>query len=63
MKFNLLTATGHKFTESDYDQSLLELRLVPASVLTFVLISDTGVKVQHDVHVLKPEIILLLQQL
>ncbi|XP_075217334.1 GDI interacting protein 3 isoform X2 [Lycorma delicatula] len=54
-QFVLLTATGHRLTESDYGLTLIDLRLIPASVLTFVWISDHPISNST----LKPEVMLL----
>lgn len=59
--FALQTATGHRLTEEEYDQSLIDLKLVPASVLTFVWLNDNSKA--HHATILKPEIMILVQEL
>ncbi|GLH10173.1 UBX domain-containing protein 6 [Gryllus bimaculatus] len=61
--FILSTATGHRLTEEDYDHSLLDLRLVPASILIFTWETLLPNESAGQSMYLKPEIMLLLQSL
>lgn len=59
MKFSLATPTGHKLTIEDEQSSLVDLRLVPATILTFVPDSDY----QHEKSklYLKADVMILVQ--
>lgn len=58
-EFILSTATGHRMTDADMSKSLLELHLVPASILLFNWATDLPEQQAY----LKPEIMLQLQAL
>lgn len=61
--FHLYSPTGHRLEESDKTSTLVDLRLVPATILSFQwdpLISDEMAK---NNSYLKPEVMMLLQPL
>ncbi|KAG8318187.1 UBX domain-containing protein 6 [Homalodisca vitripennis] len=58
-EFVLTTGTGHRLTEADMNKTLLELHLVPASILLFVWAGETP----SEDYYLKPEVMLQLQSL
>ncbi|RZC43041.1 UBX domain-containing protein 6, partial [Asbolus verrucosus] len=65
LPFILTSPTGHKFEESDNDTSLAQLKLVPAIILTFQWdpsVAEEFLKAGNTSY-LKPEIMLLIQQL
>lgn len=57
-EFVLTTGTGHRLVEADYGKNLLELHLVPASILLFVSVGET-----KEESFLKPEVMIQLQSL
>ncbi|XP_067001266.2 UBX domain-containing protein 6 [Anabrus simplex] len=61
--FILAAATGHRLNDEDSDKSLVELHLVPASILIFTWDPITGDDFGNEGQAtyLKPEIMLLLQ--
>lgn len=59
LNFYLTTPTGHKLTSEDEQKSLVDLRLVPATILTFVIDSDT--QPDRNIMYLKGEVMLLVQ--
>lgn len=61
--FVLATATGHRLEEEDYSQSLLDLRLVPATILIFTWESHHPHDVAGQVMYLKPEVMMLLRSM
>lgn len=60
--FSLTTPTGHKLTEGcpECEQNLLELRLVPATILIFAWNSSSS---GGEVAFLKPELLVLMQEM
>lgn len=58
-EFILSTATGQRMTDADMSKSLVELHLVPASILLFNWVVDSPVQQAY----LKPEVMLQLQAL
>lgn len=59
--FSLVTAElGKGFTEEEFNKTLLELRLVPATILLFHPTSSSDSKV---LSYLKPDVTILLQNL
>lgn len=59
LPFSLTTPTGHRLTLEDEQSSLVDLRLVPATILVFVVDSDS--QQERDKMFLKGEIMLLVQ--
>lgn len=59
LAFVLTTPTGHRLTEEDEQNSLVDLRLVPATILTFVPLSDF--QLDRNKMFLKGEVMLLVQ--
>lgn len=65
LPFLLTSPTGHKFEESDNESSLAQLRLVPATILTFQWdpsVADEFARAGNTSY-LKPEVMMLMQQL
>ncbi|KAJ4448122.1 UBX domain-containing protein 6 [Periplaneta americana] len=66
LPFVLTTPTGHRLSEEDVDKSLAELRLVPATILTFSwdpsVVEELGGG-QQQAMFLKPEVMILVQSL
>lgn len=65
LPFILTTPTGHHLSDEDADKTLADLRLVPATILTFSWDSPVEEEVgsgQQPMY-LKPEIMLLVQSL
>lgn len=63
-QFVLTSPTGHKFEEADKESTLFNLRLVPATILTFQWessILDEMAKCSNTY--LKPEVMMLMQSL
>jgi hypothetical protein len=61
--FILTTPTGHRLSDEDADKNLADLRLVPATILTFCLdpsIEEELGRGQQTMY-LKPEIMILVQ--
>lgn len=58
-EFILSTATGHRIMDSDGNKSLIDLHIVPASILIFIWAGDPP---PCDT-ILKPEIMIQLQSL
>ncbi|XP_063905926.1 UBX domain-containing protein 6 [Zophobas morio] len=65
LPFILLAPTGHKFEESDSESSLAQLKLVPAAILNFQWDSSIADEFARsgNTSYLKPEVMLLIQQL
>lgn len=65
LPFVLTDPTGHKFEEKDNETSLAELRLVPATILIFQWdpAFDEEIKASGSTTYLKPEVMMLMQQL
>lgn len=65
LPFVLTAPTGHKFEEGDNDSSLADLRLVPATILTFQWDSSVAEEFSRagNCSFLKPEVMILIQQL
>lgn len=65
LPFILNSPTGHKFEESDKESSLMDLRLVPATILIFQWDPsvDEDLKVAGNITYLKPEVMLLVQSI
>ena len=59
LNFHLTTPTGHKLTSEDETKSLVDLRLVPATILTFVVDSES--QPDRDQMYLKGEVMVLVQ--
>lgn len=67
LPFVLNTPTGHKLIlEEDANKTLIDLRIVPATVLTFAWHSSVAEEISRspnrDVY-LKPEIMILVQEM
>ncbi|EFA06437.1 UBX domain-containing protein 6 [Tribolium castaneum] len=65
LPFVLTSPTGHKFEESDNEISLAQLKLVPATILTFqwdASVADEFARAGNTSY-LKPEVMMLMQQL
>lgn len=65
MPFLLNLPTGQKFEEKDLDVTLADLRLVPATILIFQWdpTFEEEIKASGNVTYLKPEVVMLMQQL
>lgn len=63
LPFVLSLPTGHKLEESDYDSTLMQLRLVPATILTFQWDTSIGEELSTVSSYLKPEVMMLMQTL
>ncbi|ERL92676.1 hypothetical protein D910_09988 [Dendroctonus ponderosae] len=65
LPFLLNLPTGQKFAEKDLDVTLVDLRLVPATILIFQWDPkfEEEIKASGNVTYLKPEVVLLMQQL
>ncbi|KAB0803862.1 hypothetical protein PPYR_00832 [Photinus pyralis] len=61
--FILYSTTGHKLEETDYDSTLLALKLVPATVLIFGWDTDSADETNQYNTYLKPETMILAQPL
>ncbi|XP_022912967.1 UBX domain-containing protein 6 [Onthophagus taurus] len=62
--FIVLSPTGHKFEETDNDKSLVDLRLVPATILNFQWDPSIADEIQRVTNsYLKPELMMLIQAL
>lgn len=64
LPFILTSPTGHKFEEEDKESTLADLKLVPATILTFQwdpLVAEDVSRVSNSF--LKPEIMMLMQPL
>lgn len=64
LPFILTAPTGHKFEDQDNESTLLDLRLVPATILTFQwdpLVAEDVARVSNTY--LKPEVMMLVQPL
>ncbi|XP_060536532.1 UBX domain-containing protein 6 isoform X4 [Cylas formicarius] len=63
LPFLLASPTGLKLEEKDYDSSLAELRLVPATILIFEWDPSVSeeVKASGNITYLKPEVMMLMQ--
>lgn len=61
----LSTPTGQKFDDKDYDAALVDLRLVPATILIFQWDPEFAeeIKASGSSTYLKPEVMMLMQQL
>lgn len=59
--FTLLTELRRSFTPADHEKTLLDLRLVPATVLIFK--PNTTSTDEQKLSYLKPDVLLLLQDL
>lgn len=65
LPFILTSPTGHKFEDEDKESSLMELRLVPATILLFQwdpMVAEDIARASHTTF-LKPEIMILMQSL
>lgn len=65
LPFYLVSPTGHKFEEEDKDSTLLDLRLVPATILLFhwdPVVAEDMARCSLNTF-LKPEIMMLMQSL
>lgn len=65
LPFILNTPTGQKFEESDKESSLLDLRLVPATILIFEWDPsiEQDLKAAGNITYLKPEVMLLVESM
>ncbi|XP_066262322.1 UBX domain-containing protein 6 [Euwallacea similis] len=65
LPFILTTPTGQKFEEKDFESTLAELRLVPATILIFQWdpAFNEEIKASGNTTYLKPEIMILMQEL
>lgn len=62
--FVVTSPSGHKFEETDYDSTLFTLKLVPATILTFQWESTEAESMTKCSNTyLKPEVMMLVQQL
>lgn len=61
LPFVLSLPTGHKLEESDRDSTLAQLKLVPATILTFQWDASIGDELTTASSYLKPEIMMLMQ--
>lgn len=59
--FTLISPTGHKFEKSDNESTLFQLKLVPATILTFHWNSNVPEEIANSF--LKPEVMMLVQSL
>lgn len=59
--FTLSSPTGHKFEPADKEKTLFDLRLVPATILTFQW--NEGVPEDVSCTFLKPEVMMLVRAL
>lgn len=65
LPFILNSPTGLKYEESDKESSLMDLRLVPATILIFQWDPsvEEDLKAAGNITYLKPEVMLLVQSL
>lgn len=65
LPFVLSAPTGHKMEDADKESTLLDLRLVPATILLFHWDAsvEEDLKAAGNVAYLKPEVMLLVQSL
>lgn len=61
--FVLNSPTGHKLEEADYENTLLALKLVPATILVFQWDSSYAEEMKRFNTFLKPEMMILVQHL
>lgn len=62
--FAVSSPTGHKYEEADYENTLMHLRLVPATILTFQWDASISEEVTSvTTTYLKPEVMMLIQSL
>lgn len=62
LPFHLMLPTGHKLEEVDGDKTLVDLRLVPATILLFEWDPDYADAINAATNtILKPEVMMLLQ--
>lgn len=65
LPFVLTTPTGHKLEEDDRDSTLMDLRLVPATILLFQwdpMVAEDIARASHNTF-LKPDVMMLMQSL
>lgn len=65
LPFVLVTPTGQKFDEKDFEATLADLRLVPAAILIFEWdpVFEEEIKASGCNSYLKPEVMMLMQEL
>lgn len=65
LPFVLTAPTGHKFEDGDHDQTLIHLKLVPASILNFQFDGEIVDNIQsiENLTYLKPEVMMTVQSL
>lgn len=65
LPFVLTAPTGLRFEDKDYDSTLADLRLVPATILIFQWdpAFDEEIKASGNITYLKPDILMLMQEL
>lgn len=65
LPFDLTSPTGHKFEEEEKDKTLMDLRLVPATILLFQWDSSIAEDIATGSNntYLKPEVMMLMQPL
>lgn len=65
LPFILTAPTGHKFEAGDQDQTLVQLKLVPASILNFQFDGNIVENIQsiENLTYLKPEVMMTVQSL
>ncbi|XP_044746500.1 UBX domain-containing protein 6 [Coccinella septempunctata] len=65
LPFVLTAPTGHKFEPTDYDQTLVQLKLVPASILNFQFDGEIveNIASVENLTYLKPEVMMTVQSL
>lgn len=64
LPFTLSLPTGHRLEESDGEKTLVDLRLVPATILTFEWDPEYAEAITAaSTTILKPDVMLLLQPL
>lgn len=65
LPFNLTTALGQRFEDGDMESTLIDLRLVPATILMFQWDSSVEKEIQlaGNTTYLKPEVMMLVQSI
>lgn len=62
--FTLSLPTGHKFEEGDHENSLMDLRLVPATIIAFQWDNSVAEEITAvTTTYLKPDVMMLIQSL
>lgn len=64
LPFTLAMPTGHKLEESDGEKTMVDLRLVPASILTFEWDPEFADAINAaSTTILKPDVMMMVQSL